>query len=127
MSGFFGAIGSGLLHLVLPALGTIVTGLLVNLIQKKAQQAGVELTQAQTDLLKTEVTHAVQAVEEMAMRAKAAGTPMSKEEKRAAALAIVASRPVVVQGNIQQMIDAVLPEVRKKLAQPAGLTLPPVV
>ena len=115
MGSLFSGLGHFLLSLVLPSLGTVLAGLLVSLVQKKAQQAGVELTQAQTDRLKAVVTNAVQAVEERAMRAKASGTPMSSNDKRNAALAIVASDPALVEGDVQKMVDAVLPEVRQKL------------
>lgn len=124
MGSILSSIGGGLVHLVLPSLATILASLAVSFVAKKASQAGVDLTQAQTDLLKTEVTHAVQAVEERATRAKAAGNPMTPDAKRKEALAIVAASPNIVQGNIQQMIDTVLPEVRAKLT-PAQGRVPP--
>lgn len=123
MGSFFSSIGHGLLTLALPALGTILSALAVSFVQKKAQQAGIELTQAQSDRLKSVVTDAVQAVEEKAGRAEAAGTPMSPEVKRSSALALVAAHPTLVTGDVQTMIDTVLPEVRAKLAS----ALPPIM
>ena len=122
MGALFSSVGHGLLTIALPALGTILSGLAVSFVQRKAQQAGIELTQAQSDRLKSVVTDAVQAVEEQANRAKAAGTPMTPEVKRSAALAIISAHPTIVTGNIQTMIDTVLPDVRAKLAVPPAAT-----
>lgn len=116
MQHFFSVFGGTLTTVVLPALATALATLAIGYVQKKAAQAGIELSQAQTDLLKTTVTHAVQAVEEKASRAATAGRPMTSEEKRSTALALVAASPTIVPGDIQRMIDTVLPEVRAKLA-----------
>lgn len=114
----FSLLGAGLLRVALPALGTLLSALAVNYVQKKAKQAGVELTQAQTDLLKTQVTNAIQAVQERAMRSEKAGVIVSGEEKRAAVLSIMESRPAIDHLDLHQAIDAALPEVRAKLAAP---------
>lgn len=119
MSDLFSHVGSGLLHLVLPALATVLSGLAVSFLQKKAAQAGIELTQAQTDLVKREVTHAVQAVEELSNRKAASQVDraMTGSEKTNAATAIAAKAlPNTPISDITQMIDTVLPEVRAKLA-----------
>lgn len=127
MGSIFASIGHGLLTLALPALATILSGLAVSFVQKKAQQAGIELTQAQSDRLRSVVTDAVQAVEEQSSRAAAAGVPMSPEQKRSSALALIAQHPTIVTGNIQTMIDTVLPEVRTKLQVGIASGLKPAI
>lgn len=116
MGSIFSSIGHGLLTLALPALGTILSALAVSFVQKKAKQAGIELTQAQTDLLKSTVTNAVQAVEEKASRKSAEGATMTPTQKREEAVTTVAIQTGAPIGDINHMIDAVLPEVRSKLA-----------
>lgn len=110
MSGILSAIGGGLLHLVLPSLGTILAGLAVSFVQKKAAQAGIDLTQAQTNLLKTQVTNAVQAVEEISQKNP---TTITGQEKHAMATSMVAAvAPTASPTQVDTLINAVLQDVR---------------
>lgn len=121
MGAFFAALGHFFLTIALPAAATAATGLGIAYLQKQLAKAGLDLTAAQVDGLKTASTHAVQAVEELAARRAAAGSPMTGSEKKNAATEMVAKAvPNVPISGITTMIDAVLPEVRAKLGNAAG-------
>lgn len=114
MGEFVGWVGSQLLELVLPALATVIAGLVVGLLRKMLKKLQLELTAEQDTRIRQLVADAVRTVEERSRR-----DGLSSREKADAAMAIVADQvPQVRALDVQRMIDAALPGMRKEAGDP---------
>ncbi len=118
MSGFFAAIGTELLHLVLPALATAIAGLAIALLKKQLAKVNLDLTDAQASTLEALVRKAILAAQEAARR----NPSMTGSDKAAAAAAAIqAARPDLSPAQVQAAIDAALPPLRA-----TGILVPPL-
>lgn len=122
MSDFLGSIGSGILHLVLPSLGTVIAGLVVLVLKRVASKYGIEVTEKQEERLKQIVVDKVHATEEAARR-----TPMNSDEKAALTINAVKAEadadPTIPNPSMEKVIekvDATLSQVRAGMPN-AGL------
>lgn len=117
MTDIFSGIGQQVLGLLLPALATAIAGLLVGILTRYLKKIGLEVDAKQEARLKEIAVKAVTAVEERARREKiASGEAMSSRAKDATAAAIVSAQlPKLNTAEVNNAIDAALPEVRKNL------------
>lgn len=103
-----------IVELVAAPFAAAIASLVVALLTRKLQQAGLDLSAAQQERLKTLATEAILAVEERAHR-----EPMTGADKHAAAFVILKDRaPETPASEINHQLDANLPEVRAALKGP---------
>lgn len=126
-----GAIGKGLLELVLPGLATVIAGQVVALLRRLAKKQGIAITEAQEERMRKLVADVIRRVEEAARR-----QPMTAEQKRVAATdgilrELTRELPVGSEAptreTVGKMIDSVLPKVRAELEPLPMVVLPPAL
>jgi hypothetical protein len=125
MGDFIGAIGSGLVHLVLPSLGTIIAGMLVMVLKRAASKYGLEVTEKQEERLKQIVVDKIHATEEASRRS---GNVLSGDEKKTIAveqvLKVAESDPTIPNPSVEHVsskIDAELAKARAVFLPNPGL------
>jgi hypothetical protein len=127
--GIGGAIGKGLLELVLPGLATVIAGQVVALLRRLATKQGIAITAAQEERLRKVVADVIRRVEEAARRQH-----MTPDQKRTAATDGILRElaGVMPQGSeaptretVGKMIDSVLPTVRAELEPRPIVVVPP--
>lgn len=105
-----------LIKLVLPSVGTAISGFVLRLLQQQLKRVNISLTAEQLAVVKDLILDAVMQVEEIARR-----VPMSSPDKEAMATSIAQRKmkdlkmPEMTGTEVQKTIDAVLPEVRARL------------
>jgi hypothetical protein len=111
---FLGGFGLQLMHLVLPSLATILSGLIIALATKQLQKLGIQVTNEQDARLRQLARDAIMTAEEMAHR----HPELTGVEKNAIATNQVVSRePTINVATAARVIDQQLPLVRKELEQ----------
>lgn len=120
-----GAVGKGLLEVVLPSLATVIAAQAVKLLARQSKKVGLEISEAEQDKLRQVIVDAVTRAEEMGRRGQ-----MSGEQKRIAATDAIlaelrAAHPDAeefTRERVGKMIDTVLPAVRPLIsdASPAS-------
>lgn len=116
MGGLLAGVGLQLVHLVLPSLATIISGLIIALATKQLQKLGIQVTNEQDARLRQLVRDGILAAEEAAHRIPS----LTSEEKRAIAVNTAAARaPETSLAAVNRTIDQTLPLVRKELEKPA--------
>lgn len=99
-------------EILLPTLATAIASLLVALLTRKLQSAGIQLTEQQQQQLKVLAADAIRAAEEASRR----DPTLNGADKTALATATIAEkRPDLKPAEIQHVIDATLPIVRPML------------
>lgn len=115
-----GTIVSTLVEPILITLIGVIAAQVVRILNTQAKKVGLELTEAQQQRLKAIVADALKRVEELARRQHLTG-----DQKRVAATDAILSAASAELGKefsreqVGRMIDAVLPDVRVALNQPA--------
>jgi len=127
--GIGGAIGKGLLELVLPGLATIIAGQVVALLRRLAKKQGIAITEAQEARIRKLVADVLRRVEEVARRQR-----MTPDQKRTAATEGIlrelagefppGTEPPTRE-TVGKMIDSMLPQVRAELEPPPVVLVPP--
>lgn len=124
MGDFFGAIGHGILNVVLPSLATVIAGLLVMVLKRVAKKYGLEVTEKQEERLKQIVVDKIHATEEAARRAPS----ISGEEKKAITIGAVMDEaerdPTIPNPSIATVaakVDAELAKARSPFLPNPGL------
>jgi len=114
MRGLLGALGSGLVELVLPSLATVISGFVIALLRKKAKQAGLDLTAQQEERLKQLVRDGIRKAEEVSTRSVKLGEPaLAPVDKQAVALDYVQNQlPDLDTNKVLEAIDVQLPRLR---------------
>lgn len=124
MSDVIGAIGHAIVDAVLPALGTVIAGMMVVLLKRLLAKQGLELTEKQEDRLKQIVVDKIHATEEAARR----GDVTTSEEKKAltvnSATVAAINDPTIPNPSVQkvgQVVDSELNKLRQADATLPGL------
>ncbi len=129
-SGIGGAVGKGLLELVLPGLATVIAGQVVALLRRLAKKQGIAITDAQEARMRKLVADVIRRVEEAARRNPA----MTADQKRTAATdgilrelsgALPEGSETPTRETVGKMIDSVLPQVRAELEPTPIVVVPP--
>ena len=118
------ALTSKLLEIGLPIIIAPIAALIVAILSRQLQKIGLQLTNEQESQLKHLVVQAIQAAEEQARR----GEIPNATKRDVAIQELRLLRPAMSVDDLEQKIDATLPEVRAKLAPvpstPANVGLP---
>lgn len=119
MGEFFGTIAAKLVEVVLPTLATAIAGLVVVLLRKWSQKAGLDLTEQQEQRIRQIVVDAIARAEEIGRR-----ETLSSEDKRTIATQSV-RRQVrdLTDSQIAELVDSTLPAVRATLVPKTPATL----
>lgn len=121
-----GAIGQGLLEVVLPGVAALAGGQAVRLLGKLAKRQDLELTAAQEARVRKIVGDAILRTEELARR-----QPLNGDQKRTATTDAVLHELGFEPGEplsreaVGKMIDTALPELRAKLEPTPVVLVPP--
>jgi molybdopterin-guanine dinucleotide biosynthesis protein A len=78
MGDWFGALGGGIMQVLLPSLATVIAGMLMLVLKRLAAKYGLEITEKQEERLKQIVVDKIHATEEVAHR-----MPLTGVEKNA--------------------------------------------
>lgn len=109
--------GQVMTQAVLPAAGTVLSGLAVNYVRKLTKKANIEISQQQEMTIRRLVMDGLKMVEEQARR----DPSMTSEQKRAAAVKYLIELGPQLGGTVttaqaERMIDAGLPDLRAEQA-----------
>lgn len=110
-------VGTVLLKAILPGLATAAGTLLVALLKRQLDRAGIARTNDLDEQLRRLVETAIVQVEEVARRQfLEGGERLAPEDKRKEAVVrVMAERPDLSAWDIEPLIDAILPKVRQML------------
>lgn len=114
--GILAALGGLVIKGILPGLATLISGLVVGLLNKKLKQAGIELDDKQQARVRQIVEDAIKAAEEAARRKANTSQPMTSDAKRDLAVAIIKSKiPQLDPLDLALALDSALPKVRSTI------------